>query len=88
VQWIPKAVNLGFLDTSKYLLNYPYHAETHYDSENLVAPGIEPWTTGSVARNSDRYTTGTVLTYVDSDADIVLTLYVVIKRRNELGSWS
>jgi hypothetical protein len=27
--------------------------QTHYFSENLVAPGIEPGTSGSVARNSD-----------------------------------
>jgi hypothetical protein len=57
------AVNFGFLDQSSYfpfklLLNYPHEAEwapfqTHYFSENLVAPGIEPGTSGSVARNSD-----------------------------------
>jgi hypothetical protein len=27
--------------------------QTHYFSENLVAPGIEPGTFGSVARTSD-----------------------------------
>jgi len=27
--------------------------QTHYYSENLVAPGIEPGTSVSVARNSD-----------------------------------
>ena len=27
--------------------------QTHYYSENLVAPGIEPETSASVARNSD-----------------------------------
>jgi hypothetical protein len=27
--------------------------QTHYFSENLVAQGIEPGTSGSVARNSD-----------------------------------
>jgi hypothetical protein len=42
----------------KYLLSYPHEAEwipfqTHYFSENLVAPGIETETSGSVARNSD-----------------------------------
>jgi hypothetical protein len=57
------AVNFGLLDQScyfsfKYLLNYPHKAEwtpfqTHYFSENLVVPGIEPGTSGSVARNSD-----------------------------------
>jgi hypothetical protein len=53
---------LGFLDRSRYcffkvLLNCTHEAEwtpfqTHY-SENLVAPEIEPETSGSVARNSD-----------------------------------
>jgi hypothetical protein len=57
------AVNFGFLYRSRYcpfkwLLNYPHEAEwtpfqTHYFSENLVAPGIELGTSGSVARNSD-----------------------------------
>jgi hypothetical protein len=42
----------------KQLLNYPHEAEwtpfqTHYFSENLVALGIEPGTSGSVARNYD-----------------------------------
>jgi hypothetical protein len=41
----------------KYL-NYPHEAEwnpfqTHYFSENLVAPGIETGSSGSVPRNSD-----------------------------------
>jgi hypothetical protein len=31
--------------------------QTHYFSENLVAPGIEPGTSGCVARNSDHQTT-------------------------------
>jgi hypothetical protein len=40
------------------LLNYPHEAEwtpfqIHYFSENLVALGIEPGTSGSIARNSD-----------------------------------
>jgi hypothetical protein len=58
------AVNFGFLDWSRYfpfkwLLSYPYEAEwtpfqNHYFSENLLALGIEPETSGSVARNSDR----------------------------------
>jgi hypothetical protein len=43
---------------SKQLLNCTHEAEwtpfqTHYLSENLVAPGIEPGTSVSVARNSD-----------------------------------
>jgi hypothetical protein len=33
----------------------------HYFSENLVAPGIETRTFGSVARNSDHYTTEAVM---------------------------
>jgi hypothetical protein len=62
-QRIPTAVNFGFLDRNRYfpfkqLLNYPHEAErtpfqTHYFSENLVAPGIELGTSGSVVRNSD-----------------------------------
>ena len=54
--------NLCFLDWSRYflfkqLLNWPHEAEwtpfqTHYYSENLVAPGIEHETSVSVARNS------------------------------------
>jgi hypothetical protein len=41
----PYGCILGF--SSKYLLNYTHEAEwtpfqTHYFSENLVAPGIEP----------------------------------------------
>jgi hypothetical protein len=35
--------------------------QTHCYSENLVAPGIEPGTSGSAARNSDHYTTEAVL---------------------------
>jgi hypothetical protein len=60
----PTAVNLGFLDPEqltfpfKWLLSYTHEAEwtpfqTHYVSENVVAWGIEPGTSGSVARNSD-----------------------------------
>jgi hypothetical protein len=33
---------------------------THYFSENLVASGIEPEMSGTVARNSDHYTTEAV----------------------------
>jgi hypothetical protein len=61
------AVNLSFLDRSHYFffqvaLIYPHEAEwtpfeTHYYSENLVAPGVEPETFGSAARNSDHLTT-------------------------------
>jgi hypothetical protein len=53
----PHGRNVGFLDT-KPLLNYPYEDEwtpfqTHYFSENLVVPGIEPGTSASLAKNSD-----------------------------------
>jgi hypothetical protein len=59
----PRPLNLGFLDRSRYFSihvapSYPHEAEwnafqTHYFSENLVAPGIEPGTFGSVARKSE-----------------------------------
>jgi hypothetical protein len=39
--------NLGFLGRSRY-----FFFQTHYYPENMVAPGIEPGTCGSVARNS------------------------------------
>jgi hypothetical protein len=47
----------SFLDRSPYCF---FHKagwtplQTHYLPENLVAPGIEPDTSGSVARNSDQ----------------------------------
>jgi hypothetical protein len=54
---------LDFIDrslyfSSKQLLNCAHEAEwtpfqIQYFSENLVVPGIEPGTSGSVARNSD-----------------------------------
>jgi hypothetical protein len=57
------AVNLSFLDQKCYfsfklIHNYSHEAEwtpfqTHRYSENLVVPGIEPDTSGSVARISD-----------------------------------
>jgi hypothetical protein len=37
--------------------------QTHYFSENLVAPGIEPVTSKSVARNSDHQTTDTIIQF-------------------------
>jgi hypothetical protein len=62
-QRIPKAVILGFLDPKPLLLNLSSSSvileaewtpfQTHYFSENLVAPGIESRISGSVARNSD-----------------------------------
>jgi hypothetical protein len=50
---------LGFLDQSRYYFfqvapqaeRNPF--QTYYFSENLIAPGIDPETSGSVARNSD-----------------------------------
>jgi hypothetical protein len=58
----PTVVNLSSLNRSryfsfKYLLIYPHEAEwipsqTHCYSENMVAPGTEPGTSESVARNS------------------------------------
>jgi hypothetical protein len=53
----PHSRILGFLDRSRYFFLRiapewtPF--QTHYLSENLVAPEIEPRTSGSVARNSD-----------------------------------
>jgi hypothetical protein len=36
------------------------------DSENLVAPGIEPWISGSVAGNSDHQTTDAVYIFFNT----------------------
>jgi hypothetical protein len=48
------------------LLSYAHEAEwTHYFSEKQVAPGIEPGISGSVARNSDHWTTEAVC--IDND---------------------
>jgi hypothetical protein len=59
----PTAINLAFLDRSRYfsfkqLLIYAHYAnwtqfQTHCNSENVVALGNEPRTSGSAARNSD-----------------------------------
>jgi hypothetical protein len=60
----PHGRNLGFLDPQPLLFNssssfsYPHEAEwtpfqTHYFSENPVVPGMEPGSSGYVARNSD-----------------------------------
>jgi hypothetical protein len=46
------AINFGFLDQDDYF-SIQVSFQTHYFSENLVVPGIEPGTSGSVARNSD-----------------------------------
>jgi hypothetical protein len=59
---IPAAVKSDFLDSSRYIFIEvaPQLSsalfQTHYFSENLVAPGIEPGTSGSAARNSDQQT--------------------------------
>jgi hypothetical protein len=57
-------VNLGFLEPESLLFNSSSSSvilneaewtpfQTHYFSENLVAPEIKPGTSGSVGRNSD-----------------------------------
>jgi hypothetical protein len=64
-QHIPTAVNLCFLNRSRYFF---IQVASHLSSrgwvhsvpdfsENLVGPGIVPGTSGSVARNSDHETT-------------------------------
>jgi hypothetical protein len=63
----------GFLDRSLYfslklVLNNQHEAEwtpfqTHCYAENLVAPGIEPETSGTVASNSDQQTTVAILPF-------------------------
>jgi hypothetical protein len=64
----PHGCILGFLYRSRYYFFqvatqlYSRVSEwtlfqTHYFSEDLVVPGIESGTSGSVARNSDHYTT-------------------------------
>jgi hypothetical protein len=63
-QRIPTAVNLDFLDPEPLLLHSSSSSviltvaewtpfQTHYFSENLVVPNIEPGISGSVAKNSD-----------------------------------
>jgi hypothetical protein len=61
-QRVRTVVNLGFLNRSRYFsskqfLGYPHEAErtpfqTHYFSENLIASGMEPGTSGSTANNT------------------------------------
>jgi hypothetical protein len=62
MQRIPTAVNFDFLDRSSYFLEIAPQLssreewapiQTHYFSENLAAPRIEPGTSEFVARNSD-----------------------------------
>jgi hypothetical protein len=60
---IPIAANLGFLEPEELLFHSSSSSviltrlsrsrSRHYFSENLVAPGIEHGTSGSVDRNSD-----------------------------------
>jgi hypothetical protein len=60
---ISAAGNLSFLDRSRYFFFHPAHVypqeaewvpfQIHCYSENLVAPGIEPGTSDSTAKNSD-----------------------------------
>jgi hypothetical protein len=81
----PHGRNLGFLDPGvvsfpfKQLLNCTHEAEwtpfqTHYFSENLIAPGIEPGTSGSVARNCQLITRR----FVISEASINSILYTPV----------
>jgi hypothetical protein len=63
----PTVVNLSFLYQSRYFLSSSSSRiltraewttfQTHCYSENLVAQGIEPGTTGLAARDSDHWTT-------------------------------
>jgi hypothetical protein len=63
---IPTAVNLGFINGSRYFFIQVAHEaewtslQTPYFSEKLVGPGNEPGTSGFVARNSDHWTTEAV----------------------------
>jgi hypothetical protein len=70
-QWIPTAVNLGSLDpeellfhsssSSDILTRLSGHRSRPITSQKiLIALGIEPGTSGSIARNPDRYTTEAV----------------------------
>jgi hypothetical protein len=52
-QRFPTAVKLGFIDRRRYFLEMIPQLLSEIISENMVAYGIEPGTSGSVARNSD-----------------------------------
>jgi hypothetical protein len=62
-QRIPTAFNLDFLEPEPLLFHSSSSSviltrltttfQTHYFSENMVAPGIEHGTSGSVAKNCD-----------------------------------
>jgi hypothetical protein len=65
-------INLSFLDRSRYFIHassssvYPRETEqiplrTHYFSQNLAAPGIEPGTSGSATGNCGDKTTEAVM---------------------------
>jgi hypothetical protein len=50
--------SIFYTGAATFLQNYTYEAEctqfqTYHSSENLEVPGIEPATSGYVARNSD-----------------------------------
>jgi putative aminopeptidase FrvX len=55
--------------------------QTHYYSENLVAPGIEPGTSVSLARNSDHQTTEAV---TDNLTDTKIKCNTVIKMSHQI----
>jgi hypothetical protein len=66
-----------------YLLSYPHVAEwtlfqTHYFSENLVTPGIDRGTSGSVARNSDYQTTEAVGHYNAKEIKLITTVSIAL----------
>jgi hypothetical protein len=67
--------------SSKQLLNCTNKAEwtpfqTHYYSEKLVVLGIKPGTSGSVARNSDHWTTEAVkILFINGDINHYPFLY-------------
>jgi hypothetical protein len=75
---LPTAVNLSFIDQSRYFLFkvapiYPHDAQlpphqTHHYLENLVSTGIEPRTSESVVRNSDYWTTEAVQIFFSNDS--------------------
>jgi hypothetical protein len=71
-QRVHTAVNLGFVDRSRYFsFKEPEEAEwtpfqTRCFSENLIAPGIDPRPVDLFSRNSDHQTTEAVIlvTYI------------------------
>jgi hypothetical protein len=82
-QRIPKAVNLHFLDPEPLLFHWSSssviltrmsrpRSRSHYFSENVVASGIEPGISGSVASNSEHYTTEAVSVYLYACTNSIL----------------